>query len=396
VAPDPEPDPKLRVLFVGRTRYRLPLDGVPAQKFEALREVADVAVLATAARGSGTAPGFTLVRPRLRMLDSLLFYLTIPLRAAWLIRRFRPDVLIAQSPYEGWFCRAARAIARRRVPIVVEVHGDWSTATRLYGSRLRRLVSWPADRIAHTAILQADGIRTISPYTTELVGRLGRVPDAQFPTFTDLASFTGSPLAPLPATPTVLFVGVLERYKNIDGLTAAWRTVAAARPSARLHIVGTGSRVEVVERLLADLPDQTSWSTSLPPSGVAAALDSASMLVLPSASEGLGRVVIEAFCRGRPVVASRVGGIVDIVTDGFDGILVEPGDDAALAAALLTMLDDPDTVARMAENAALSFAAWATTAAEYAGNVTALLQTLVAGAPAPDAEPVEAPPVAAS
>ncbi|HZC14006.1 MAG TPA: glycoside hydrolase family 15 protein, partial [Thermoleophilaceae bacterium] len=56
------------------------------------------------------------------------------------------------------------------------------------------------------------------------------------------------------------------------------------------------------------------------------ALDASTLLVLPSRSEGMGRVIVEALCRGRPVVASRVGGIRDLVVDGENGILVEPGE----------------------------------------------------------------------
>ena len=78
----------------------------------------------------------------------------------------------------------------------------------------------------------------------------------------------------------------------------------------------------------------------LPTEGVARALDDATTLVLPSRSEGMGRVLVEAFCRGRPAVASRVGGIVDLVRDGENGLLVPPQDPQALADALLRVLSD--------------------------------------------------------
>ena len=81
------------------------------------------------------------------------------------------------------------------------------------------------------------------------------------------------------------------------------------------------------------------WTSRLPTAEVAGALDAATVLVLPSRSEGLGRVVIEAFCRGRGVVGSRVGGIPDLVVDGESGLLVEPDDAEALAAALVRALD---------------------------------------------------------
>ena len=71
------------------------------------------------------------------------------------------------------------------------------------------------------------------------------------------------------------------------------------------------------------------------------------MLVLPSRSEGMGRVVIEAFLRGRPVLGSDVGGIRDLVTDGVNGVLVEPDPDA-IAAALVRLLGDPAELARLA------------------------------------------------
>jgi glycosyltransferase involved in cell wall biosynthesis len=147
----------------------------------------------------------------------------------------------------------------------------------------------------------------------------------------DFDSFLQEAPKPLPSNPQALFVGVLERYKNVDGLAEAWRLAAPRVPDARLRIVGSGTLQPVVEELVRDLPLQTGWTERLTPSEVARALDDSTLLVLPSRSEGMGRVIVEAFCRGRPVVASRVGGIPDLVQDEGNGLLVEVGDTHALA-----------------------------------------------------------------
>ena len=157
--------------------------------------------------------------------------------------------------------------------------------------------------------------------------------------WTSSRSSSPSPL-PLPERPVALFVGVLERYKAVDVLAEAWRLAAPRVPDVTLHVVGRGTLREVPERLVRDLPAQTRWTESLSTSEVARALDEATVLVLPSRSEGLGRVVVEAFCRGRGVVGSRVGGIPDIVEDGRTGILVPPEDAQALADALVRVLSD--------------------------------------------------------
>ena len=73
--------------------------------------------------------------------------------------------------------------------------------------------------------------------------------------------------------------------------------------------------------------------------------------MLPSWPEGLGRVVIEAFARGRAVVATDAGGIPDLVTHGVEGLLVPPGDVAALAAALDRVLLDRGLAERLGEAA---------------------------------------------
>ena len=97
------------------------------------------------------------------------------------------------------------------------------------------------------------------------------------------------------------------------------------------------------------------------------------MLVLPSRSEGLGRVLVEAMARGRGIVASRVGGIPDVARDGREALLVTPGDVDELAAALVRALSDRPLAERLGEAAFARYQEWHTTPAEYAARVRSLV-----------------------
>jgi glycosyltransferase involved in cell wall biosynthesis len=358
------------VLFVGRTRYRLPLDPSLARKWDALGDAMDIHVLARAAEPNGGGDTrFRLARPvRPRALDGAAFYATLPLRIARELRRDRPDVVMTQSPYEAAAAIAARRLAGSRARVVVELHGDWRTATRLYGSPLRRVLEPLTEPVARAALRRADVVRTISGYTTELIRPLGREPAAVFPAYVDLSAFRARPPAPLPDEPRVLFVGVLERYKGVDVLAEAWPEVAARVEGASLRLVGDGPETAAVEGLGARRDRR------LAPEEVARALDEASLLVLPSRSEGLPRIAIEAFCRGRPIVGTRAGGIPDIVEDDVSGLLVPPEDPAALADALVHCLTDRALLERLAAGARASAEPWLQTPEEFAGRILDLVE----------------------
>jgi glycosyltransferase involved in cell wall biosynthesis len=366
---------KPRVLMVARTRYRLPLPESTERKFAALRERFELRVLATSADGVARDDGVFHLVGRLPILDGPLFYALLPLRVRRLARRHHPDAIVTQSPYEA-------ALVRWSVPgalLVVELHGDWRTASRLYGSPLRRVLAPITDHVGAYGVRRADAVRTISAFTSGLVRELGVEPAAEFAAFTDLDAFTG-PRAPVPAEPRVLFVGVLERYKNVQVLADAWRRVAARRPDARLHLVGTGTLDAVAESLAHE---SVEWQRRIEAPEVAAAFDRARALLLPSASEGLPRIAIESFLRGRAVVGSRAGGIPDIVEDGVNGLLIDPGDAAALAAAIERILDDDALADRLGGAAAESAARWVATPAEYADRMQALVVQVTSGARTP-------------
>jgi glycosyltransferase involved in cell wall biosynthesis len=281
------------------------------------------------------------------------------------VRRARPDAILVQGPYEA----AAATLAGTGVPVIAELHGDWRTATRLYGSPLRRALAPVADAVGAWGVRRAAALRTRSPFTSGLVRTLGREPAEEFVAFMDLELFLDRPPAPLPGAPRILFVGVLERYKNVELLAAAWRRVAERVPGAHLHLVGDGSQRAVVEALVG--PSAT-WSRRLTQEQVARALDDALALVLPSRSEGLPRVVVESFARGRPVVATRAGGIADAVEDGINGLLVD--DEEGLVDALVRVLEDRALAERLAAGAAASVERWQATPGDYAARVEALVR----------------------
>lgn len=356
---------KPRVLFVSRTRYRLPLDGQVARKWDALEQELDVRVLAT---GSGGDSRFHLVRA-----SSPAFYLTLPLHIAREARVFAPDVIVAQSPYEAWAALAARTRAR----VLLEVHGDWATATRLYGSPLRRLAEPVSRAAARSAVRRADAVRTVSPFTSSLVRELGVEPAATFTTYYDASAFTAASPVAVPDVQRALFVGVAERYKNVRCLADAWRRVAPQLPDATLHVVSRGRERAVLEQLVRDLPRQVRWDEWLPSDGIAAALDDAAVFVLPSFSEGLPRVAMEAFARGRGVVGARAGGIPDIVEDGVSGLLVPPDDADALADALVRALSESGLARSLGAGALAARDRWLQTPEQFARRMRDLVDEMI-------------------
>jgi len=154
--------------------------------------------------------------------------------------------------------------------------------------------------------------------------------------------------------PVVLSVGRMIERKGFPVLV---RAAKALRGKARVVIVGGGEYEPVVRREVerAGVEDVVQLAGRLPNGALASLYRRCAIFCLPAIvdgrgeTEGLGVVLIEAMSHGKPVVASRSGGIVDAVADGETGLLVPPNDEGALADALLRLLEDPFVAARMGE-----------------------------------------------
>jgi glycosyltransferase involved in cell wall biosynthesis len=147
------------------------------------------------------------------------------------------------------------------------------------------------------------------------------------------------------------FVGRLEQIKGPQYFTQAAKIVLEKRKNTKFILTGEGSLRRFLETQVAawGLKDKIvfiGWRDDI--AEIMSVLD---LLVLPSLNEAVGIVLIEAQAQGLPVVATKVGGVPEVVKDNVTGILVSPKDSAGLAQAILAILDNPDKKKAMSEAA---------------------------------------------
>jgi glycosyltransferase involved in cell wall biosynthesis len=307
-------------------------------------------------------------------LRGAAFYAALPAAVEREERRFRPDVIIAQSPYDAAVVR----LARPKAPVVCEVHGDWETAATAYGSPARAKLAKPAAAVARWGLRHADATRPVGPTMARLVVETtGKQPTRTFAGWTDSDAYRLPPVEPLPERPTALFVGVLQPYKNPEVLAEAWPAVLEQVPDARLVIVGRGPQQPVVDALVASSGGSVEHHEWLDADEVRLKFDDAWLLTLPSRSEGLPRVGIEALLRGRPIVGADAGGIPDLIDHGRTGLLVKERDPKELTDALVRALSDRAATVAMAEAAATTWEPFVLTPQAYVDAVVDLVETVI-------------------
>lgn len=167
----------------------------------------------------------------------------------------------------------------------------------------------------------------------------------------DPATFT--PPAPRAAGKRIVMVANLRAEKGHDTLLAAAPRILERHPDATFTFVGEGPRREPLEVLVRALGIGSRVRFAGECRDVAPVLREHDLFVLPSRSEAFPNALIEAMATALPVVATRVGGIPEVVRDGVNGRLVPPDDAAALSAAVISLFDDPAQAAALGQAARL-------------------------------------------
>jgi glycosyltransferase involved in cell wall biosynthesis len=274
------------------------------------------------------------------------------------IREFQPDVLHVADPallgVAALYYGGGSNGGALHLPLVVSYHTDLPAYLHYYGLGFLERYIWPILRLRHnratlnlcTSVamleqLQQHGIERVVLWP-------GGVDKARFHTDRGSAEMRARLSGGHPESPLLLYVGRLSAEKNLEQL----KPILIAIPNARLALVGDGPHRKALERQFAGLPVQ--MAGFLRGEELAAAYACSDVFVMPSRTETLGLVVLEAMASGRPVVAARAGGIPELIEDGVSGCLFD--DEGEAIAAIRSLLDSPQRRTAM-EGAARAHAA---------------------------------------
>jgi len=245
------------------------------------------------------------------------------------------DAIVVYDPLKsgltGWW-----ASRRHGIPLIVEVNGDYTARVNYITPRGRLAGSikrWLFMTIERFTLRRASGIKILYPaqiraFTSSLRSPVIRA----FPEFVDTARF-----ADRGEQPEILFVGFPFYLKGVDLLIDAFKSLSRDFPEWRLKLLGWFENIDEVvayvgnhERIVIHPP--------VPFHEVPEHVGRCGILVLPSRSEAMGRVLVEAMSCGKPCIGSDVGGIPTVIRDGENGLLFRSGDSADLARALRQLM----------------------------------------------------------
>lgn len=247
-----------------------------------------------------------------------------PFLAPFAMRQFHPDIVHAVLES---FAGLALVFCARTVPTAKRILTCQSTNTTLLLRPMHRT---------------ADVITAISSVLIKRAKNFGRKDAILIPNGIRLQDIQHAHKDSSKVSQRILFVGRLEPMKGVAILLDAFAKIASAFPNAMLHVVGNGSLRASLEARYPDLvaSHRILFRGYLPPISVFKEFAEAEIFCALSRSEALGNVFLEAQAAGCAVIATKVGGIPDIVKDGETGLLVPPNDDIAAANAMQQLLSD--------------------------------------------------------
>lgn len=360
------PQSKETIGWLSSARYDQPLESTTEKKWRMMAESLNYQFIIIGF-SSGLLPqsfkqhvNFLLLpQPPTAILRYLTFFLLTPLITLWLILARDVQILVAQSPFEGAvgaFAKQASRLFGCKISLIVENHNNFEADLFLQRKiPLAKLYRYLMMGAAKYAFHHADVLRVISQSTHDRAAYFApNRPMVRFMTWSDTDIFRETQRAkPLADCRDFVYAGVLIPRKGVHHLLEAFSKLNTA--DSQLYLVGHPENAHYAAELQQQaqtlgIAERVHFVGGVDQRRLAQYLADARAMILPSLSEGLGRVVVEAMLVGTPVIASRVGGIPDMITDGENGYLVTPEAVDELSEAMQQMLVQPN-ISEMGEKA---------------------------------------------
>jgi glycosyltransferase involved in cell wall biosynthesis len=257
------------------------------------------------------------------------------------IRRIQPDLVHAMGT--GWDY-AYPALSWDPDSVIITVHGVIRQESKHWTGFKGRYHAVTGQRMENKVLAHARNVIAVSPYVKREVQPFTQGDITVIFNPVDKIFFTVEKDEVLNQ---LLFVGGIEERKGLDVLIRAVARIKKTVPDIELHIVG-GIRKIVYHHAVCnlikslDLEENIVFCGRLTDSLLFREYREAAVFVLPSYEESQGIVILEAMATGTPVVATRAGGIPDMILDGANGCLVECGDDKQMAVSIVSLLQDKE------------------------------------------------------
>ncbi len=277
-----------------------------------------------------------------------LLYLNVP-KLCRIIKEHKIDVIHAHSRTTQVLGTVISALTG--CPVVTTCHGFFKPRLhrRLFGC-------WGRHVIAISQSVRKHLVEDFHLHHEKIVYIANGIDLVQFPIVDNQRRLKAREMWNIKAKVVIGLIARLSSVKGIDVLIDAFALIARENPDVLLLIVGDGPEAEALQSQVRrlNLQDRVHFEKAL--ASTASILPVFDVIVTPSRMEGLGLSAMEAMACALPVVASRVGGLVDLIEDGQNGWLVNPGDSQQLALVIKIVLSDASRAALIGQNARMRIA----------------------------------------
>lgn len=243
------------------------------------------------------------------------------------VRKINPDIIHCQGMWTGIMAMASRVLLNKKY--VIQGHGS-----DIYVPH--KII----DKLKPFMFLFSSGILALSPDMIDKMHEHTKKHIKLFSNGINCKKFNKTS----PNGNDIIFVGRLHEIKGVTHLIEALKYI---QNDIKLHIIGDGDQREFLEKQASQFDNKVIFHGQKSNDKIPEYLSKSKIFVLPSLSEGQGLVLLEAYASWLPVIASNVGGIPTVVTDGTNGYLVPSKDPKAIAEKIDYLIDNPDIWIKM-------------------------------------------------